>query len=68
MSDANVVNHGSIVVIVGVSAAGKCWLEEHLDQEGQRWGEGYVVEPRYVQDIVDGMRDEGLDVTGAMRS
>lgn len=57
-------NHGSVFVVEGTSKAGIAWLQENLDQDGQRWGlNGYVVEPRYVAPILAGAVDSGLDVS-----
>jgi hypothetical protein len=61
--DIRFTDHGSLVVAVGVSVKGEEWLAAHLDPNGQRWGKnGFVIEPRYVQDIVYGAQDDGLDV------
>lgn len=61
--DIRVADHGSLVVIAGVSVKGEEWLAANLDPDAQRWGvNGWVVEPRYVQDIVYGAMDAGLDV------
>jgi hypothetical protein len=61
--DIRINNHGSIVILTGVSDAGIDWLEASLDPDAQRWGvNGWVVEPRYVDDILDGAHDDGLEV------
>ena len=61
--DIRFTDHGSLAVAVGVSVKGEEWLAAHLDPNGQRWGKnGYVIEPPYVQDIVYGAQDDGLDV------
>ena len=65
MPDINVQNHGSILVLSGVSEAGKSWLNDNViepNSEVQMWGGGVVVEPRYVDHIVDGARNDGLEV------
>lgn len=58
--DIQVRDEGSICLLSGESDDGQRWLEESLDPDAQRWGRGYVVEPRYVGDIVRGARDDGL--------
>jgi hypothetical protein len=63
--DIIVANHGSILILTGISDAGKAWIEEHLiegNPEIQFWCKGIVVEPRYVEDIVFGTRNDGLEV------
>lgn len=64
MTDIKVINHGSIFTMDGVSVAGSAWMDEHLPEDGPFWGShAYVVEPRYVEDIVNGARADGLEVT-----
>ena len=62
--DINVMNHGSICVMRGVSAAGREWIEQHVqqDDETQYWCNGIVVEPRYMGDIIEGAQADGLEV------
>ena len=61
--DITVANHISLIILTGVSVRGAEWLASHLDPDAQRWGrDGYVVEPRYVDDILAGASDDGLDV------
>ena len=64
MTDITFADHGSIWVATGISDAGKTWLDENLDPDGQRWGpfDGRVIEPRYVGDIVNGAKAEDLVV------
>lgn len=63
MTDILVTNHGTIFIVIGISAAGKAWLNEHMPEDAQRWGSGYVVEHRYIRDIVDGAQNDGLTVS-----
>jgi hypothetical protein len=60
--DITVRDEGSIVLLDGGTSEGRTWLDESLDPEAQRWGSAYVVEPRYVSDILDGALCEGLAV------
>lgn len=62
MTDIAIQNHGSIVLLRPCTPAGDAWLDEHLAEDRQRWGAATVCEPRYVRDIVDGARDDGLVV------
>ncbi len=64
MPDIRVTNHGSIVILAGVSDAGERWLDAHLAySDWQRWGpNGFAVEPRYVDDILDGAHEDGLEI------
>jgi hypothetical protein len=61
-SDISLTNHGSVVIIYGTSRAGAAWLAEHLDATALRWGAGIAVEPRYVDAILEGAVEDGLEV------
>lgn len=61
--DITVFNAGSVVILSGATIEGQQWLSDHLPEDSQRWGvNGWVVEPRYVQDILDGATADGLVV------
>jgi len=65
MKDFNLIDHGLIVLLIPTSDAGREWAEDHLPEDRQRWGhESTVVEPRYVADIVHGINDAGLEISG----
>lgn len=59
--DIRAESHGTIWLIRGVTDAGEAWMRERVDSV-QFWGRSSVVEWRYVTAIVDGARDDGLDV------
>ena len=56
------VEGGNLCLLVPVTPAGVAWCEEHLPEDATRWGKAYVVEPRYIGDIIDGAGDDGLEV------
>ncbi len=60
--DISVQNEGTILLLRGDTDAGQQWLEESLDPEAQRWGAAYVVEHRFVQDILEGAVIDGLEL------
>ena len=56
-------NHGSIVLIRPLTAAGQSWLDQHVgDDETQYLGHAIAAEPRYCQDIFLGAQRDGLVV------
>lgn len=58
------VDHGSIVIMHPRSDAARDWTEQHIPEDAQRWGRGgVVIEPRYVGDIIDGITNDGLEVS-----
>jgi hypothetical protein len=57
-------NHGSIVLIRGVSPAGQAWLDENVgNDETQYFGNAIVAEPRYCLPIYEGAVEAGLVVS-----
>jgi hypothetical protein len=61
--DVLVSSHGSICLIKPMTEAAQAWVEEHLESdETQHWCGAVVVEPRYLDPIVDGMLGDGLTV------
>lgn len=52
----------SVYLLVPVSKAGEEWLENNLE-DTPRLGFGYAVEWRYIGEILEGMKNDGL--TGA---
>jgi hypothetical protein len=60
--DISIRNHGSVVVLTGVTPEGRAWLTDNIDPDAMRWGNGFAVEPRYVGPILDGAADAGLEI------
>lgn len=61
--DINIIDHGSIVIFLPTSDAGREWVAEHIASDAMRWAGGVVVEPRYVEHIVLGAMNDGLEVS-----
>jgi len=62
MFDIQIQDHGSIVILSGVTPEGRDWLEDCLDPEAQRWCGGFAVDRRFVPAIIDGAVKDGLEV------
>ncbi len=62
--DVAIHNHGTIVVIVPETPAAREWCADNLGPDVLRWGDGIACEPRYVEDIADGLQAEGFTVEG----
>lgn len=60
--DVLVSGSGTIYLVHGVSEAGKQWMNDHLPADAQHMGQAVAVEHRYIEDIVEGMRNDGLSV------
>jgi len=54
---------GTLVLFKPVSPEGKQWVEDNVALEPYQWtGDFFVVEPRYVDPLVETMREEGIMV------
>jgi len=60
--DFQVENHGSIVLLRPMSDAGREWAEQYLPDDAPMFGLAYAIEHRYIGDIVEGIRADGLEV------
>jgi hypothetical protein len=61
-SDVHIVNHHSIVLFHINTPEASAWVEENVCGEAQFFGMALFVEPRYVADLIHGMREDGLEV------
>ncbi len=61
-TDLTITNHGSICILYPHTPLGNVWIDDNLPEDAQRWGSGVVIEPRYVDPILDGAINDGLTV------
>jgi len=61
-TDISVEHHGSIFLLQPLNESASDWLHEHIAEDAQWFVSALVVEPRYVADIVNGAREDGLEV------
>jgi hypothetical protein len=54
---------GSIALVVAATPAGQEWLDQHIEPDALRWCNGVAVEHRYLDDMVHGMINDGLEVS-----
>ena len=60
MFDFHVNDAGSLVMLEPVTDDAKAWCARHLPEDAPTWGNAYAVEFRYIEDILDGIKQEGL--------
>lgn len=65
--DFRAFDSGSLVILMPMNQAGRDWLKGNGltvedNPELQTWCGGIVVEPRYIGDIIEGIRGDGLEV------
>lgn len=60
MTDFTVSNHGSICILTPHTEDAQEWVENHLPEDALTFAGGIVIEPRYIDDILDGISEDGL--------
>lgn len=61
--DIGVRHEGTIVMLRPVSPRAQSWILEHVDVPEWAWmGPRFAVEPRLVDDLLNGARDAGLTI------
>ena len=61
--DIRLIDHGPIVLLKGVTEAGKRWLNINaVSADMMHWRGAVACEPRYVDDILDGAHADGLEI------
>lgn len=61
-NDVIVWNAGSLTLVRPVTQRAEEWVKEHVQGDAQWYGDTLVVEPRYVEQLVNGMKADGLEV------
>lgn len=61
MLDIEIVDGGSVVLLVPITDDGRRWVDDNLDG-ALRFGMGVAVERNYLPPIVDGIEMSGLSV------
>jgi len=62
VQDVRIQDEGNIYLLFSLTDAAREWVDENLPTDATTWGNGIVVEHRYVRDIVCGMVEDGLIV------
>ena len=56
-------NQGSLFLLFPLTQPAHFWIEEHLPEDAQWFGNGVVVEHRYIWAILEGIQNDGLAVS-----
>lgn len=59
-----VENHGSIALVGSNGPLLDEWMAENVSDDCLMFGPRYVVEPRYLMDLIGGLLDAGFIITG----
>ena len=61
--DIQVNNQGTIILLTIMSEKGKKWINKHLQTEPWQWyGPSLAIDHRMAAPILEGMRDDGLEL------
>lgn len=63
ISDFDIQDAGSFVVLHAISAAAIEWRDENLPYDAQQWAGGTVIEHRYFEPIYEGILADGLSIS-----
>lgn len=63
MNDFSIDNQGTIFLVQPNNEAAKQWLADNVEDGAQWFSSSLVVEHRYIQDLVAGMREAGFSVS-----
>jgi len=55
-------DQGSVWLLRPQTEDAQDWIDEHIASDAQQFGRAIVIEPRYVDDIVDGIAVSGLTI------
>lgn len=63
MTDVRLINHGTIMLFCLESARAQEWVRDNVQHEPwQRLGDNLAVDPRYADELCEGMLGAGLEV------
>ena len=63
MTDITMENHGSVVLLIPETPAGREWLDANLDTEPWQWlGGALGVDPRVAWELAEMAAGDGLEV------
>lgn len=60
--DFTIENCASVILLRPLTPVAKQWLTDHMPDDAQYFGDAVAIEPRYLEDVVDGLTNDGLTV------
>lgn len=58
--DFTLAHHGSVALLTPNTPEANKWLGEHIPDHALWWSRGVVIEPRYVEAVMDGIVEDGM--------
>lgn len=62
MTDFSIHNHGSLFTFVPLNDNAQDWMARTAPEDAQFFGGGLVVEPRFVQGVINAIEADGMTV------
>lgn len=62
MTDFEFRNHGSICIMVPRTNEAVDWVDANVSEDRINFAGGFVVEPRYAENLINGIENDGLTV------
>jgi len=53
---------GNLWFVTPMNESARTWIRENTSEESQWWAGSLVVEARYLENFIEGMREDGLTV------
>lgn len=63
MTDFHFSDHGTVCMLMPLTAQARRWVNRHLPEDAQQFGGAIAISHRYADDIVTGIIEAGLEVT-----
>lgn len=61
-TDFTVQGGGTVYLLCPITDKAEEWIEENIPEDAQKLGVNVAVEHRYIEDIIEGIRADGLTV------
>ena len=60
-ADFTVSHHGSVSLLQPLTPSARIWIKENITPDHLTFGSAVVIEPRYLEPILDGIVNDGMD-------
>jgi len=58
INEFGINDQGTLVLFTPLTDTARAWWSSNVDPDAQTYGAAYVVEHRYAQDIIEGIKNE----------
>lgn len=61
-TDFHLQDEGTIAILTPLTKEAEEWVDEHLPEDATRWGQGVVIEHRFVATILNALAVDGFSI------